>query len=89
MPTLSMPIRALAACCALLILGGCATSVPSPATSAVKPDQMAGALNRVSWGVNQSTWHQAEKLGYDTWLDRQLHPPRPCCRRPRRRRSTP
>ena len=74
MPTLSMRIGSLAACAALLILGGCATPFQAPATSAVKPDQLAGALNRVSWGVNQSTWQQAEKLGYDTWLDRQLHP---------------
>lgn len=74
MSTLSMRIVSLAACAALLILGGCATPFQAPATSAVKPDQLAGALNRVSWGVNQSTWQQAEKLGYDTWLDRQLHP---------------
>jgi len=62
----------LAACGALLLLGGCAA--PGGGTSAVKPEQLSGALNRVSWGVNLTTYQQAEKLGYDTWLEQQLHP---------------
>ncbi|MBP1204991.1 uncharacterized protein (DUF1800 family) [Duganella sp. 1411] len=74
MPTTPMPLRTLAACGALLILGGCATPGGAPVATAVKPEQMVGALNRVSWGVSQGTWHQAEKLGYDAWLERQLRP---------------
>ncbi|WP_286159237.1 DUF1800 domain-containing protein [Janthinobacterium sp. HH01] len=62
----------LAACGALLLLGGCATT--GGGTSAIKPEQLSGALNRVSWGVNLTTYQQAEKLGYDTWLEQQLHP---------------
>ena len=72
MPTPSMPIRTVAACGALLMLAACAGPAPGPAASPVPPDQLAAALNRVSWGINQSTWDQAGKLGYDAWLDRQL-----------------
>jgi uncharacterized protein (DUF1800 family) len=77
MPTLSIPLRTLAACGALLILGGCASSgagVGTGAASSGASGALAGALNRVSWGVNQSTWRQADKVGYDAWLERQLHP---------------
>ncbi|HEX8404026.1 MAG TPA: DUF1800 domain-containing protein [Duganella sp.] len=73
MPTLSMPLRTLAAGAALLMLVGCAASGPG-ATSAADSARLAGALNRVSWGVNQSTWQQAEKAGYDAWLEGQLRP---------------
>ena len=62
----------LAACGALLLLGGCAA--PGGGASAIKPEQLSGALNRVSWGVNLTTYQQAEKLGYDAWLEQQLHP---------------
>lgn len=62
----------LAACGALLLLGGCAA--PGGGVSAIKPEQLSGALNRVSWGVNLTTYQQAEKMGYDAWLEQQLHP---------------
>jgi uncharacterized protein (DUF1800 family) len=68
-----MPLRTLAAGAALLMLVGCAASGPA-ATSAADSARLAGALNRVSWGVNQSTWQQAEKAGYDAWLEGQLRP---------------
>jgi uncharacterized protein (DUF1800 family) len=54
----------------LLLLCGCATTPPPPAD----PAAMSSALNRISWGVNQSTYQQAEKMGYTAWLDQQLHP---------------
>ena len=31
-------------------------------------------LNRISWGFNFSSWRQAEALGMDRYLQRQLHP---------------
>jgi uncharacterized protein (DUF1800 family) len=60
-------------CTALLALAGCATTAPPPPPPS-DPVALSGALNRVSWGVNLSTYQQAEKLGYETWLERQLHP---------------
>ncbi|NGZ83917.1 DUF1800 domain-containing protein [Duganella aceris] len=57
----------------LFLLAGCAGTAPkTPAPS--DPAALSSALNRVSWGVNLSTYQQAEKLGYDAWLERQLHP---------------
>jgi uncharacterized protein (DUF1800 family) len=56
-----------------LLLAGCASTVPQT-PPASDPAALSSALNRVSWGVNLSTYQQAEKLGYDAWLERQLHP---------------
>jgi len=62
---------------ALLLLAGCAATTP-PSPPAAKPPAdvvaLSNALNRVSWGVNDSTYRQAEKMGYNAWLERQLHP---------------
>jgi uncharacterized protein (DUF1800 family) len=60
---------------AALLLAGCAATTPTPpALAPADPVTLSAALNRVSWGVNDSTYQQAEKLGYATWLERQLHP---------------
>lgn len=54
----------------LLLLSGCATTPAPPAD----PAALSSALNRISWGVNQSTYRQAEKMGYAAWLEQQLRP---------------
>jgi uncharacterized protein (DUF1800 family) len=58
---------------ALLSLAGCAANTPTAPTPA-DPVALAGALNRISWGVSGSTYRQAEKIGYHAWLEQQLHP---------------
>jgi len=60
----------------VLLLAGCAANPSAPPTPLAPADRVAlsAALNRVSWGVNDSTYRQAEKIGYNTWLERQLHP---------------
>jgi len=63
-----------AATLALFLLAGCAATAPSPPPPPADPAALSSALNRVSWGVNMSTYQQAERLGYDAWLERQLHP---------------
>jgi len=63
-----MRTPSLILCCAAL-LAGCATVAPPS-----DPAALSSAVNRISWGVNTSTYQQAEKLGYDAWLERQLHP---------------
>jgi uncharacterized protein (DUF1800 family) len=58
-----------------MLLAGCASTALPPSTPAPSdPVALSSVLNRVSWGVNLSTYQQAEKLGYDAWLERQLHP---------------
>ncbi|MBV7536638.1 DUF1800 domain-containing protein [Duganella sp. sic0402] len=56
-----------------LLLAGCAATTPVPQAPA-DPVALSAALNRVSWGVSNSTYQQAEKMGYDAWLEQQLHP---------------
>ncbi len=66
-------IRPLAA---VLLLAGCATT-PITGTAPRAPTDpvvLSAALNRISWGVNTSTYQQAEKIGYSAWLEQQLHP---------------
>lgn len=58
---------------ALLLLAGCATT-PTPPAPPADPAALSRALDRVSWGVNLSTYQQAEKIGYNAWLEQQLHP---------------
>ena len=58
----------------ILLLAGCASTTTAPPAPPADPVALSSALNRVSWGVNMSTYQQAEKLGYNTWLERQLHP---------------
>ncbi len=67
----TLPIARCAA--ALLLLAGCATT-PTPPAPPADPAALSSALNRVSWGVNLSTYRQAEKIGYEAWLEQQLHP---------------
>lgn len=57
----------------LLLLSGCAATSPQPEAPA-DPVALSAALNRISWGVNTSTWQQAQKIGYQRWLDQQLQP---------------
>ncbi|OEZ92593.1 DUF1800 domain-containing protein [Duganella phyllosphaerae] len=61
------------------LLAGCASTGSGDGTAdnapaAIAPAQLPAAVNRVSWGVNQGTWQQAQTLGYEAWLERQLHP---------------
>ncbi|MYM23903.1 DUF1800 family protein [Duganella sp. FT135W] len=58
---------------ALLLLAGCATP-PTPPAPPADPAALSSALNRITWGVNLTTYQQAEKLGYEAWLEQQLHP---------------
>ncbi|MYM31864.1 DUF1800 family protein [Duganella sp. CY15W] len=60
---------------ALLLLAGCATAPTTPTVS--RPADtvaLSNALNRITWGVNNTTYQQAEKMGYERWLDQQLRP---------------
>jgi uncharacterized protein (DUF1800 family) len=57
----------------LLLLAGCASTTPAP-PAPTDPVALNRALNRISWGVNTSTYQQVEKIGYQAWLDQQLHP---------------
>lgn len=68
---------ALFACTATLLAGCAATgngSGTADTAAAIAPAQLPAAVNRVSWGINQGTWQQAQTLGYAAWLERQLHP---------------
>ncbi len=69
-PTFTRPLAAL------LLLAGCATTpITGTAPRApADPVALSAALNRISWGVNTSTYQQAEKIGYSDWLEQQLHP---------------
>ncbi|MTV38688.1 DUF1800 domain-containing protein [Duganella radicis] len=58
---------------ALLLLAGCAAT-PTPPAPPADPVTLSRALDRVSWGVNLTTYRQAEKIGYDAWLEQQLRP---------------
>jgi uncharacterized protein (DUF1800 family) len=58
-------------------LAGCAArkaDVADPGPSPIAPAQLSRALDRLSWGVNYSSYQQAEKLGYVRYLDDQLRP---------------
>jgi uncharacterized protein (DUF1800 family) len=66
-PTITRPLAVL------LLLAGCATTATAP-QAPVDPVALSRALNRVTWGVNDSTYQQAAKVGYSAWLDQQLHP---------------
>ncbi|MFA9218082.1 MAG: DUF1800 domain-containing protein [Sphingomonadaceae bacterium] len=57
----------------LAALTGCATQSPGDAAP-LAPAQISSALNRLSWGVNDSSYQQVVRLGYATYLERQLHP---------------
>jgi len=63
---------------ATTLLAGCAaTGDRAPGTAgaaSITSAQLPAAVNRVSWGVNQGTWQQAQALGYDAWLEQQLRP---------------
>jgi uncharacterized protein (DUF1800 family) len=67
---------------ALCLLAGCATANPDtgpPAMTASgkaaqKEIDTAAVVNRVAWGVNGSTLRQANALGLDAYIERQLHP---------------
>ena len=61
------------------LLAGCASTGSGDGTAdnapaAIAPAQLPAAVNRVSWGINQRTWQQAQTLGYDAWLEQQLRP---------------
>lgn len=68
-------------CSAVVALSGCATTGDvrdhSSATASEKGDAAVtrvALLNRITWGVNPTSWAQAEGLGTDRYLERQLHP---------------
>ena len=79
------------------LLAGCASTgsgdgTANNAPAAIAPAQLPAAVNRVSWGVNQGTWQQAQTLGYEAWLERQLHPapaPLPVLAQPASRVAVP
>ena len=75
--TSSLSASALLLAALLAALAGCAARKASDADlgpSPVAPAQLSSALDRISWGVNYSSYQQAEKLGYLRYLDSQLHP---------------
>jgi uncharacterized protein (DUF1800 family) len=67
---------------ALLLLAACTTPGTSGDTrsqagsgqTAQTQAELSNALNRITWGVNFSTVQQADALGYERYLERQLHP---------------
>ncbi len=78
--------RAWQLCCMLaVLLAGCGTTTkniptasPAPRSAPAEPRvagvDPAGLINRVTWGINPSTLHEAETSGLPAWLARQLHP---------------
>jgi uncharacterized protein (DUF1800 family) len=79
----SLFAHTLAVCGVLLSLAGCAAGTSGAMATAPKgppiatpsdPATVNAAINRISWGVNQSTLQEVGKVGYGTWLERQLHP---------------
>ncbi|MYM37436.1 DUF1800 family protein [Duganella sp. FT94W] len=58
----------------LLLLAGCANQSTAPQPAPANPAALSGALNRITWGVSTSSYQQASKIGYDAWLEQQLHP---------------
>ena len=62
----------------LLLLAGCAATVPPAAQhAAAAPDNAAqgiAMLERVSWGVNGDSVRQLQKEGWNAYLQAQLHP---------------
>ena len=73
----------LAASALLLgLMAGCATAVKEAAVPVALQDKPASLrsidvvtrLNRITWGVNDSTVRQVEKSGFDRYLEQQLHP---------------
>jgi len=75
MQSLSSTLRALLrGAGAAALLGGCAATGGGDTAGVPGPAQLVGAVNRVSWGVSQSTWQQVEKVGYPAWLEGQLRP---------------
>ncbi|MES2105316.1 MAG: DUF1800 domain-containing protein [Pseudomonadota bacterium] len=73
-PSFSVSTRILA-CNTVFLLAACSTpgtgNQPHPAQG---QPELAQAVNRITWGVNFGTMQQAEALGYERYLDRQLHP---------------
>lgn len=63
---------------ATTLLAGCAATgdraAGAPSANSITAAQLPAAVNRVSWGINQGTWQQAQTLGYDAWLEQQLRP---------------
>ena len=73
----------LAASALLLgLMAGCATAVKEAAVPVALQDKptslrsidVVTRLNRITWGVNDSTVRQVEKSGFDRYLEQQLHP---------------
>lgn len=63
---------------ATTLLAGCAATgdraAGTPGAASITAAQLPAAVNRVSWGINQRTWQQAQTMGYDAWLEHQLRP---------------
>ncbi|MFZ6644797.1 DUF1800 domain-containing protein [Undibacterium sp. TJN25] len=59
----------------MLLLAGCASTGTGQASGQpLKQAELTNALNRISWGVTSSAEQQAQALGYDRYLEQQLHP---------------
>ena len=65
----------------LALLGACATPTGGPQNyaSPESPSASANALhlkiiNRITWGANLASWQQAQTVGFDRYVQQQLHP---------------
>jgi len=55
----------------LAALSGCTTAAPM-----LKEADTVAVLNRLTWGVNDSTLRQASEMGINRYVQLQLHPPK-------------
>ncbi|HEV7618525.1 MAG TPA: DUF1800 domain-containing protein [Burkholderiaceae bacterium] len=60
--------------CALCLLAGCAASRHDSGPPSMGQLDTVRVLNRVTWGANASLAQQADALGLDNYIERQLHP---------------
>lgn len=55
-------------------LAGCATEAPRPDNAGIADASLLPVLNRITWGVNDSTYREAQALGASRYVALQLHP---------------
>ena len=72
----ALPMARLLACASALLLCGCASGPQTAASSAAPVARAASVnmLNRLSWGVDAAAVQQADALGWNGYVARQLHP---------------
>ena len=77
LPIVSMRPAIFSACCLLVsfcaLLSGC-SGISSSESGSTSTLPLLPTVNRLSWGINSSSFAQANALGLDRYLEQQLHP---------------